>query len=77
MKNFKLRRATLLLALTVPSFCWGYLPSLNALIVNDGTTGLELDVTTNNPAPDRRWSDRALLDAQTAERAARLKAILW
>jgi hypothetical protein len=47
MKNFKLRRATLLLALTLPSFCWGYGPSLNALIVNDGTIGLEVDVTTN------------------------------
>jgi hypothetical protein len=45
MKNLTLRRATLLLALTLPGFCWG--PSLNALIVNDGTTGLEVDVTSN------------------------------
>jgi len=34
---FTLRRATLLLALTLPGFCWGFGPApLTALIVNDG-----------------------------------------
>jgi hypothetical protein len=43
-KPFTLRRATLLLALTLPSFCWGFGPSpLTALIVDDGTT---FDVNT-------------------------------
>ncbi len=41
-----LRRAALLLALAVPSFCWGYIP-LNALIVQDGTGGIEADVVSN------------------------------
>ena len=41
-----LRRAILLLTLALPGFCWGG-PSLQALIVNDGTAGLETNVTTN------------------------------
>jgi hypothetical protein len=41
---FTLRRATLLLALTLPSFCWGFgPPPLTALIVDDGTA---FDVNT-------------------------------
>lgn len=43
-KYFTLRRATLLLALTLPSLCWGFgPPPLTALIVDDGTT---FDVST-------------------------------
>ena len=39
-KPFTLRRATLLLALTLPSFCWGFGPApINALIVYE-TGGL-------------------------------------
>lgn len=41
--SFTLRRAALLLPLTLPSLCW----AANALIVNDGTAGLETTVTTN------------------------------
>jgi hypothetical protein len=43
-KPFTLRRATLLLALTLPSFCWGFgPPPLAALIVDDGSA---FDVNT-------------------------------
>src|ERR1019366_4604608 len=42
--SFTLRRATLLLALTLPGFCWGFgPPPLTALVVDDGTT---FDVNT-------------------------------